>query len=734
MSTIKFNIKEVISRKVIPFQIAKDISYKEFLKLIEIKFDISMEDYLLKLDGKKINEDTLSEIKNDCTLNLVLNFDLEEEDEDDDDDLDIDFNEKNIKKECFINTNFIENKKDKEDSDDEILERKSLSGILNICLLKYISRDINDNIIQKLKSPLKEIIETIKNEINFKNQAEEDIKAILEDKSGDNIFEYCKYVNGTLTKESIDNLISLFDNNKKEKFNNFWSKLMKYDEFNSFFEKELEIALRNSYFDYSVISMILYEKSRRKKYLNGRKNCPNCHKRVLFHGTQIDPITNIITNEFLYTRKAFYGMGIYFSDMLDYIGFYAGGKDYETRRRNFGKILPVGETFSCIGAEIYYDENKLKRIYDFSLKVETLDYFPTYDEIKNKWPKKMVEKNGIHFARVEPYHGQVVEKINIPNEEKKGNFLGNEYVITEMEQMFPLFGITLKRNEYFVVWRDNHFEGENSWTKYLAQRKIFLNKYAKMNVYFESNTESALRLISKKKYNKIILISNIGLDYAGKKFIEIARKILGFDAVVLFFSGNRKHLEWIKNFKNVLYTNNNSFYEDYVTNYNEIGLKKLKNDVEKKFKIKLQEFTDDFLKFPNFIKEGKKYKDTNFSEICDNFRHVKIFNSYTENYINMNNEGKLFLLKGDGDVWDITLDKGEITLFSNNKYLCIKDNKPAGNEFMEIGKFNNDKEEYSISFNNKYLSLENNDDGSYSIIFKECKISEYEKFQFIDTI
>ena len=58
-------------------------------------------------------------------------------------------------KEDFINANFIENENE-EEKDDEILERKSLSGILNICLLKYISIDINENIMNKIKSPLKE--------------------------------------------------------------------------------------------------------------------------------------------------------------------------------------------------------------------------------------------------------------------------------------------------------------------------------------------------------------------------------------------------------------------------------------------------------------------------------------------------------------------------------------------------------------------------------------------------
>ena len=93
-------------------------------------------------------------------------------------------------------------------------------------------------------------------------------------------------------------------------------------------------------------------------------------------------------------------MGIYFSDILDYVSFYSGGKNYESRRDNFGSILNVKDTFSCVSAEVYYSKNKKKEIYDYSLYVKELDHFPTYKELKRDYPDKMVEKQGIHFARV----------------------------------------------------------------------------------------------------------------------------------------------------------------------------------------------------------------------------------------------------------------------------------------------------------------------------------------------
>ena len=102
-------------------------------------------------------------------------------------------------------------------------------------------------------------------------------------------------------------------------------------------------------------------------------------------------------------------------------------------RNNFGKVLPVGKTFYCVGTEIFYDKDKKEDVYDWrKYYVDELDHFPTYDELKSKYKDKMVEQNGVHFARVEPQHGQVIKNEElIYHAKKKGKFIGNEYVITE---------------------------------------------------------------------------------------------------------------------------------------------------------------------------------------------------------------------------------------------------------------------------------------------------------------
>ena len=294
-----------------------------------------------------------------------------------------------------INLNFFD---DCSSDDDEDVVVVDSTGILKLCLLKKIARNIKNEQLNKINSEeIKKMIIKLKNEIEFTKNTEKDIKSLLSDKEGINILEYAKYVNEICENNEINNLFNLLEKNKKEEIIKFMKTLSKYQSYNEFFEKEISKSIKESYFEYSVISLAILKKQNLKKYEKSKEECPNCVKRILYHGTQIDPLSKILTTEFKYTRKAFYGMGIYFSDMLDYVGFYAGGTNYNNRRKNFGQILPIKTNFSLIANEIYYDNEKFKKIDNWKYHVDTLDHFPTYEELKSKYKDKMVEKNGIHL-------------------------------------------------------------------------------------------------------------------------------------------------------------------------------------------------------------------------------------------------------------------------------------------------------------------------------------------------
>ena len=592
---------------------------------------------------------------------------------------------------------------------EEDMKTGPLTGYLKLILIKYISGFIDDvNVIKS--EEIREIISELKKDMNLENSPkgpEDDIKSNLEDKNGKNINSLSNYVCSIIKDKDIDDLLNLVNKNMKNNIIKYWSILSKYERFNKDFQKSVSEAIENSYFDYSLINLSVYQQTKRNDYLQAMNNCPNLEKRYLFHGTQIDPISKIITNGFLYSRKPFYGMGIYFTDMLDYVAFYCGGTDFKTRRQFFGKVLPVDITFSCVCAEIYYSKGKLTNIYDFDKFINELDHFPTDDEVKYDFPEdQKVPLYGINFVRVEPNQGQVRNVKEIKEDKKKGRFIGNEYVITEKCQILPLYGLTFKRNEYLIIWRDPNFKDGNEFSSFLFSRKMFIYKLAKMNAYFESSTEKALELINKKKFNKIILITSIGQDLSGRKFVDIAREILGFKVVVLFFSQNKNHFSWLQNYKNALYTDNADFCEEYIMNYNSDGLKKLKSKIENQYKIKLQ-FTNDFLNFPKFI-EQKEYKDIIFDEPNPNFKKVIIKNTKNNHVFCLNENGAFFYNADKLDikafVWYVTIVENRITLFSNGFYLGADLNyKYAKNsEYMErffFEKINNS--EYMFYYRDK---------------------------------
>ena len=661
----------------------KSISYFDFTNILSEKNIYTLKDYYIVFKGETYTEKKYEQILKFQNGDRVVIVNTREEE--------------NFYAKMHTNPNLNESN----------MVKGKLTGILRLILLKYISTCINNvNLIPSQE--IRNIINELKGGMKLEESPEADIKSNLMEKSGGDIISYSNYVSSVINDDDLNNLLKLVGQSMENQIIKYWSILSKYEEFNKKFQVELFKAIKKSYFDYSLIGLSLYEQGDRIKYLKAKEDCPDpVITRYLFHGTQIDPISKIITGGFLYTRKPFYGMGIYFSDMLDYVSFYSGGNDFYSRRDNFGKILPVNSTFSCVSAEVFYCKGLKKEIYDFSYMVKELNHFPTYEEIEKGYKEKMVETNGVHYARVEPNKGQVRNKEDIIKDKTDGKFIGTEYVITEKSQILPLYGLTFKRNEYFVLWRDPNFGVKNSFSNYLKERQLFIYQYAKMNAYFESSTEKALEIIKTKKFNKIILISSIGLDLSGKKFVEIARGILGFNVVVLFFSQNQKHLSWLQNFPNALYTNDASFYKDYIMNYNAKGLLNLKAKIENFYNIKLK-FTQDFLKFPKFINQ-KEYDDIIFEEPSPYFKKVIIKNNENNSIFCMNENGTpCFYVANNFDTksfdWYVTIIGNEITFFSNEYYLGVDLEKRKVTSEPYMKRFNYEKindNEYIFYYKNK---------------------------------
>ena len=331
---------------------------------------------------------------------------------------------------------------------------KEVSGILHFWFLKNIAKYLDLNSIKDNK--IKEIMKDLKEDIEMTGNPQKDIKETLSKKDGKNIMTFINYLDKKIKFKDVKNLINLISDNQREQILDYWRILKEYKDSNKLFEEEFSKMIENSYIDYSLVSVYFNPHKRRKEFVEKLNACQNCEVRYLLHGTLIDPISKILTDEFKYTRKAFYGMGIYFQDMIDYVSFFGKGISPSTRKDPWDKIIPVGEAISCIASEVFYDKDKKRKIYEPD--VVELDHFPTYEEIKRKYKNQMVEENGINFIEVDTVDGCALEsEEDIDSSKKNGKFIGTEYVITEMNQILPLYGLTLKRNEYLIVWRDPSF-------------------------------------------------------------------------------------------------------------------------------------------------------------------------------------------------------------------------------------------------------------------------------------
>ena len=479
---------------------------------------------------------------------------------------------------------------------------KELSSILKLSLLKEISSKIDLENHKNLPDLIKAILEILKNSyVPQSDDMKEDIKKILKDVKGSNIINFSKFVDNAVDSTQIYNLMNLLSKKDFLEINDIKNRLSRYEKEIKVFDKDFSEALRDSIIEFSVVKLVIIEREDLDIFESEKKECPNLVEKLLFHGTGIEPVASIMTDYFRKSTERCYqhGKGVYFSDKIDYCWFYGNNS---SNRINKNKIPEKNEAFTMIACSIYYDKTHWKHVYDYT-------YTP--------------KKNEINFA----YAGAEFETLK---ELDKKKFYGTEYVIWDLAQICPFLGLKLKRVEYCCIWRDNNFskdpvynnEFDEMFKKFLAKRMKYIEQYAEFNIYPCQTTEEAIKLIKRKKYNKIILLSNIGTDLGGKKFVEEARKIIGNDVVVLFLAYNIKHLDWVKDYKNGLFSNDPNFYEEYLQCFSENNqdvlndddiidnILTLKSKMESHYKVKFN-FTEDFLEYPLFKASGK-YSDLTF--------------------------------------------------------------------------------------------------------------------------
>ena len=258
----------------------------------------------------------------------------------------------------------------------------------------------------------------------------------------------------------------------------------------------------------------------------------------------------------------------------------------EKINKNHHKIRKKDETFNMVISEVFYNKEKLDNCYEIT---------------HNPVPEK-----GIRFVHVN-YTGLALSE-NQTKENGYKKFIGTEFVIPNENQILPLYSITLKRNEYYFLWKDYHFTHQTGFTAHALHVKNIAKQLLGINVYGVGEIDEALEIIKRKKYNKVIIMSNVGNDIEkAKQFIKDIRDILKFNVIIMFFTSRRSHLEWIKEIPNILFTTKDSLFKKYILNFNENGLNDLKKEIEEEYDVKLDKFEAD-LSYPLYKEDGD-YKD-----------------------------------------------------------------------------------------------------------------------------
>ena len=455
--------------------------------------------------------------------------------------------------------------------------------------LKEISSKLSPEQLKKLPELTQYIMKLLKKGYikEYEIYVKDTIKEVLQKMEGSNIINFSDFGDSVINTNQINEMVNMLDSDDSKEINDIGYRLSKYNKYIKFFNKDFERAKKESIFEFSIISLVIMEREDLAKFTQERNKCPNRVDKILFHGTSIEPISCILTGLFNKSVDRCYqhGKGVYFTDFLDYCWFYGGDVN---NRANKNKIPKVGDNFTLIVCSTYYDNNGFRKVTDYK-------YTP--------------KKNEINFA----YAGAQFETLINPDFKR---FVGTEYVIWDLEQICPFMSAKLKRNEFCVIWRDNNFSSKPVYNnKFDEIFKKFLNERIK---YIKpcQTSEEALKLVERKKYNKIILLSNVGTDLGGKKFVTDARKILGNDVIALFLAYNNAHLKWITNYKNALFSDEPTFYEEYLQCFDkgydiEENIKSLIKKVEKHYNITFN-FDDNFLKYPHF-KESGKYSDLSFN-------------------------------------------------------------------------------------------------------------------------
>ena len=403
---------------------------------------------------------------------------------------------------------------------------------------------------------------------------------------------------------SMNDFVDLInDISKDELIKQEYNQLLKnYEEYYNIFERDFEKALAFSIFEYQLVKIYTIDRDDYKEFMKNKAKCEEVEEKLLFHGTTVENIASILKTFVDIDKNNTFklGKGFYLSDLFEVSWRYRSSNNVDK------KIPEIGDSFPILVCNTFYSKKNIELCYE-SLNKAIL-----------------IPKNHIRIAKVKSNTSKVISE-----EELKGykKYIQNEYLISHKEQVLPLYAIYLRRVEYLIVWRDNNFDKSNpnnykdfdKMTEFNLEMQNFAYKELNAKIYYVTTTEEGLKLIDRKKYNKIIIITNGGNN--GEEFIKEARKIMNGNKIenddtiancntIAYVSCYipENHIDWVSKLPNTLLSDDKEIFKDFLKSAfteNKSEMKELKNKIEKKYDKEFKEFNEDTaFVFPSFLKEG----------------------------------------------------------------------------------------------------------------------------------
>ncbi len=380
-----------------------------------------------------------------------------------------------------------------------IIEIQKGSSIAKIILINELAKNgIKASKNQQTSDEIKSVIKKIENKkfaclgnnnpsnskYNIPDYSQEDnrkklVNFLKNSKENEDIL----FATSTIKDEDFDNMLdslisNISDQVLMQEINQKIFVLNNLENFNNQIESIIEEKKKESIFEFGLTGISLIDRNK-DNYENNKNNCNNVITKFLFHGTSTDVSTLITTTNFIKANTAFFGPGIYMTDMLDYAGFYA----YETGSKfgNHHRIRKVDETFSIVASQIYYNNSKFENCYEMN--------------------KKVIQDEGIRYIHVNAF-GRPLSQ-NQTKENGYKNFIGTEFVIPSEKQILPLYAITLKRNEYYCLYKDYHFTHQTEYTEHAIHIKNLTKQLLGINMYGVGEVDEALNIIKRKNIIKL---------------------------------------------------------------------------------------------------------------------------------------------------------------------------------------------------------------------------------------